>query len=134
MQVRNTAQRKIILDLMKDNLSHPTAEEIYEAARSIDGHISRGTVYRNLGFLSDTGEILKIRVHNGSDHYDCSLHQHHQFCCDGCSRLFDVPDSVKVKASKISGLLSREGFTLNSHNLIFTGLCPDCSHKNTQGR
>ena len=61
MQVRNTVQRKIILDIMKDNFSHPTAEEIYETARSIDGHISRGTVYRNLGFLSDTGEILKIR-------------------------------------------------------------------------
>ncbi len=62
MQTRNSNQRKIIMEIMKDNYTHPTADEIYEQARLVDVHISRGTVYRNLGLLSETGEILKISV------------------------------------------------------------------------
>jgi len=126
MQVRNTNQRKIILDIMKDNFSHPTADEIYEAARAIDGHISRGTVYRNLGFLAETGEILKICVPNGSDHYDSMLHEHYHFCCDKCGKMYDVPETVKVETKAVSEQMAKTGFNVTAHNLIFTGLCPEC--------
>lgn len=128
MQVRNTTQRKIILDIMKDNYSHPTAEEIYEKARIIDEHISLGTVYRNLGFLSETGEILKVCVPNGSDHYDSSLHEHYHFCCDKCGKMHDLPESVKMETSNVSEQMSKEGFKIFSHNLVFTGLCPNCNN------
>lgn len=127
MQVRNTNQRKIILDIMKDNFTHPTAEEIYQEARSIDPHISRGTVYRNLGFLSETGEILKINVPDGSDHYDSTLNQHYHFCCNSCCRMFDVPGTVSVDAQAVSDQMACNGFLVSSHNLIFTGLCPECN-------
>ena len=127
MQTRNTNQRKIILDIMKDNYTHPTADEIYEKARSVDAHISRGTVYRNLGVLTAAGEIQKISVPNGSDHYDCSLHEHYHFCCSICGKMFDIPDTVKIETKIISDTMSKDGFTVNAHNLIFTGLCPDCN-------
>lgn len=127
MQVRNTNQRKIILDIMKNNYTHPTADEIYEKARSVDSHISRGTVYRNLGFLADTGDILKICVPNGPDHYDCNLYEHYHFCCNKCGRMYDVPETVKVDTVTVSEQMGKNGFNIDSHNLIFTGLCPDCN-------
>ncbi len=129
MQVRNTTQRKIILDIMKDNYNHPTAEQIYEKARSIDGHISRGTVYRNLGVLCETGQILKISIPYGSDHYDSKVHEHYHFCCSKCSKMYDVPDTVKIDAENVAEQMSKDGFVVDSHNLIFTGLCPDCNEK-----
>jgi len=129
MQVRNTNQRKIILDIMKDNFTHPTADEIYEKARAIDNHISRGTVYRNLGFLSESGEILKICVPNGPDHYDSRLHEHYHFCCSKCGKMYDVPGNISVETQKVSDEMSKEGFSVNAHNLIFTGLCPDCNNQ-----
>lgn len=129
MQVRNTTQRKLILDIMKDNYTHPTAEEIYEKARSIDPHISRGTVYRNLGFLSKTGEILKICVTNGSDHYDSTLNEHYHFCCNKCGKMCDVPEAVQIETSKVYEHMKNQGFSINSHSLLFTGLCPDCNKK-----
>lgn len=127
MQVRNTNQRKLILYIMKDNYSHPTAEEIYEQARTIDQHISRGTVYRNLGFLSEKGEILKITVPNGSDHYDSTLSQHYHFCCDLCNRMYDIPEHIKLETTGVTVHMEQDGFCVNSHNLIFTGLCPACN-------
>jgi len=127
MQVRNTTQRKIILDIMKDNFLHPTADEIYEQARKIDEHISRGTVYRNLGFLAETGEILKICVPNGSDHYDSRLHEHYHFCCNKCGKMYDIPEAVNIETQKISDLMAKDGFNVKAHNLIFSGLCPKCN-------
>lgn len=127
MQTRNSNQRKIIMEIMKDNYTHPTADEIYEQARLVDDHISRGTVYRNLGLLSETGEILKISVPNGSDHYDSRLHEHYHFCCQNCGKMFDVPGNISVETKKVSAQMAKDGFKVSAHNLIFTGLCPECN-------
>jgi len=127
MQVRNTNQRKIILEIMKDNFTHPTADEIYEQARKIDCHISRGTVYRNLGILSEQGDILKICVPNGSDHYDSRLHEHYHFCCSICGKMYDVPETLVLETKAVSDEMAKNGFSVNAHNLIFTGLCPECN-------
>lgn len=127
MQVRNTNQRKLVLDIMTQNYTHPTADEIFEKARSLDEHISRGTVYRNLAFLAETGQIKKIVVPNGSDHYDCTLTPHYHFCCDNCKKLYDVPETVKVKTKPVFVQMEQNGFCVKSHNLIFTGLCPACN-------
>ncbi|MCR4789938.1 MAG: transcriptional repressor [Treponemataceae bacterium] len=126
MQVRNTNQRKLILDLMTDNYSHPTADEIYEAARKLDPHISRGTVYRNLNFLAESGSILKISVPDGADHFDSTLKPHYHFHCEKCGRMYDVPQSIKLEMSNAIQEMQENGFSVQDHNLIFTGLCPDC--------
>ena len=127
MQVRNTNQRKIIRQIMKDNFTHPTADEIFEQARSIDSHISRGTVYRNLDFLSETGEILKISVPNGSNHYDSTLQEHYHFCCNKCKKLYDIPAGLALETDSVSEQMSKEGFEVKAHNFIFLGLCPSCN-------
>ena len=127
MQIRNTNQRKIIMDIMQDNYSHPTADEIYEAARKIDSHISRGTVYRNLAFLAEQGSILKISVPDGSDHYDSTLKEHYHFCCKNCSKMYDLPDTAKVELSAAIQNMTDQGFKISEHNLIVFGLCPSCN-------
>lgn len=130
MLVRNTNQRKIILEIMKDNFSHPTADEIFEKARTIDEHISKGTVYRNLTLLSESGKILKICVPNGSDHYDSTLKEHYHFCCVNCGKMIDVPEPVSLKTKNVYSLMEKNGFYIKSHNLLFMGLCPNCNNKN----
>lgn len=60
-QSRNTSQRQLVRDLLEGNFSHPTADEIYELARKANPSISRGTVYRNLNLLADSGEISSVK-------------------------------------------------------------------------
>lgn len=126
MTVRNTKQRNLVMELMEGNFSHPTADEIYELARKKNPKISRGTVYRNLNFLVESGNIQKIVVPDGADHYDSVLEMHYHFHCDSCGRMFDVPRSVSVEVGKASREMESEGFSVTGHNLIFTGICPDC--------
>ena len=62
VQRRNTRQRKLVLDAVRQSYNHPTADEIYNVVRAQDDKISRGTVYRNLNLLADAGEILSIKT------------------------------------------------------------------------
>ena len=62
VQRRNTKQRKLVLDAVRQSYNHPTADEIYNAVRAQDDKNSRGTVYRNLNLLADAGEILSIKT------------------------------------------------------------------------
>ncbi len=61
VQRRNTKQRKLVLDAVRQSYNHPTADEIYNAVREQDDRISRGTVYRNLNLLADAGRSSPSR-------------------------------------------------------------------------
>jgi Fe2+/Zn2+ uptake regulation proteins len=87
---RMTPQRKLIMELMNENYSHPTADEVYAAARTEDSKISRGTVYRNLNFLADSGDITRLRIPIGPDHYDFRQRDHYHFFCRKCQKVFDT--------------------------------------------
>lgn len=131
MTVRNTKQRDLVAKLMQNNFSHPTADEIYENARLENPHISRGTVYRNLNFLAESGAIQKIVVPNGADHFDSTLETHYHFNCSVCGKMFDVPRNVTLEIHNAVEEMQNQGFSIEGHNLIFTGICPEC-RKNGQ--
>ena len=44
-------QREIILEVIKNNRTHPTAEEIYILVTKNEPKISRSTVYRNINIF-----------------------------------------------------------------------------------
>ena len=123
VQRRNTKQRKLVLDAVRQSYSHPTADEIYNVVREQDDKISRGTVYRNLNLLADTGEILSIKTPGGS-RFDRTIEPHAHIICTSCSRVVDAPlpfdTELDIEASE------RTGWDVTSHYTIFEGLCPDC--------
>ena len=51
MERRNTIQRKLVLDTVR-NLDHPNAEQVYGEIITKHPHISKATVYRNLNLLA----------------------------------------------------------------------------------
>ncbi len=127
MQNRNSAQRTLILGLMQGNKSHPTADEIYEEARKLDPHISRGTVYRNLNLLVDNGSLIRVSVPDAADHYDSTLSDHYHFHCIKCGRVMDVPDFNPSEVFLLEEKMTKLGFKSIKHKIVFEGLCPDCS-------
>ena len=59
-QTRMTRQRMVILEELRKVKTHPTADELYAMVRTRMPRISLGTVYRNLDFLTESKEILKL--------------------------------------------------------------------------
>lgn len=114
---------------MDGNMAHPTADEIYDLARRSDPHISRGTVYRNLNLLVCRGEVLRVKVPDGADHFDSTLIRHYHFYCRNCGRVTDVPDFDPTEIVNVQGRLERTGHTAIEHSVVFSGVCPECSKK-----
>ena len=129
---RNTRQRELIIRLMDGNYDHPTADEIYELARKEDPRISRGTVYRNLNLLAETGWIRRLAVNGGADHYDCRLKDHYHFVCRNCNKVFDTP--IPYADSLNHTPVGMDGFKTEWHNLLLIGLCPACADREEKER
>ena len=125
---RNTYQRDLIRQVMKDNYNHPTADEIYDLVKKLDSKISRGTVYRNLKILTENNELRHYHSPFGPDHYDPNLEPHYHCLCKRCGKLFDVGVKYNSRLDDID--LQVKGFNLESHDLVFIGICQECDKNN----
>lgn len=120
---RITKQRKAIFLALQGDTSHPTAEEIYRRVKEQLPHISLATVYRNLKLLAQEGLIQELTTGDGPSRYDFRTHAHYHFACDRCERVYDVEIPVQTRLHRE---LTRQGFAVRSHDLVFHGLCPSC--------
>ncbi|MBQ3059001.1 MAG: transcriptional repressor [Desulfovibrio sp.] len=125
VQTRMTRQRAVILEELRKTKSHPTADELYSIVREHLPRISLGTVYRNLDFLADSGEIRRLESAGSIKRFDGNLAHHQHVRCVCCGRIGDVIPPVHTPA--FDGL-SVEGFTsVHDARLEFDGICDDCA-------
>ena len=74
-------QRELIKEFLMTRKDHPTADIIYQSVRKENPNISLGTVYRNLTLLCGDGEINRLNVGDGTDHFDADISPHYHFVC-----------------------------------------------------
>ena len=102
--LKYSRQREAIKNFLMNRNDHPTADTIYTCLREEYPNISLGTVYRNLSLLEEIGEISKISVGSGADHYDGDTTQHQHFICTRCNQVYDIQikniDSIVEEAAK----------------------------------
>ena len=122
--IRQTNQRKVILEELCKVTSHPTAGEVYEMVRKRLPRVSLGTVYRNLELLNDCGTIQKLDFGEPHKRFDGNPHPHYHICCSKCERVEDVHiplnDILEDEAVKATG------YEITGHHVSYTGICPDC--------
>ena len=127
MALKYSRQREAIKENLMSRRDHPTADAVYLSIREEYPNISLGTVYRNLQLLTELGELQKIRVGDGLDHFDADTHTHYHFYCNKCGAVIDMDmdaiDEINDIASKtFDGIIE-------SHNLTFSGICGRCIPK-----
>ena len=125
VQRRNTRQRQLVMDVVRELHDHPTADEVYLKAREVDARISRGTVYRNLALLSEEGDLLSVRI-GGANHYDHNTGPHAHAVCASCGRVVDVPLDAATAQTLAKSAATLTGYEISACDLTFSGLCPDC--------
>ena len=72
--IRRSKQRDAIKAYLMSTTAHPTAEVVYENIKKDFPNISLGTVYRNLNFLVEHDEALRLDCGDGFDHFDSYWH------------------------------------------------------------
>jgi Fe2+ or Zn2+ uptake regulation protein len=125
-QQRKTRQRQLVLDAVRARCAHPSADQIYLDVRAVADKISRGTVYRNLNFLTRKGEILHVKL-TLTDRFEARVDMHYHLLCTGCGVVCDVPLPYNRELDKQAA--EKTGYTVDRHRSVFEGLCPNCRQK-----
>ncbi|RKX22305.1 MAG: transcriptional repressor [Candidatus Zixiibacteriota bacterium] len=121
---RNSHQRNVILEELRNVKSHPTAATLYKLVRKRLPKISLGTIYRNLDLLSKKGIIQKLEVGGSEAHFDGDTDQHYHICCTVCGKIDDIHD-FSEKLINVD-LLKIKGYDIKGYHMNFYGICPDC--------
>jgi len=125
--LRQTKQRSLILEELKKSKTHPTAEELFLHIKEKMPSISFATVYRNLNFLKNKGEILELSLGKYSSRYDGDISMHHHFFCLGCNRIFDIYFSSNDRLTR--HIEEKLNFKVKYQRRDFYGYCKDCKGK-----
>lgn len=118
-------QRELIKEFLLTRKDHPTADMVYMNVRRMNPNISLGTVYRNLTRLAEDGEINRLNVGDGMDHFDADTTPHYHFICTACGCVLDLEmDSIESITDKAAAHF--RGY-IAGHKTYFYGICASCN-------
>ena len=127
IEVDMTKQRAVILDIIRSDKCHHTADEIFKLARERLPRMSLATVYNNLKALEKERLIRRITGDGARDRYDGSFIPHGHLVCERCDKVWDFNidgfDSI---------LLDAVGLQFNSYELKVRCLCPECENQEAE--
>lgn len=122
--VRPSVQRIAIMSHIANLRKHPTVDEIYNDLKESYPSMSRTTVYNSVHALVDARLVRELEIESGNMHYDLAPQPHHShFMCRRCHRIFDMAMPVIMPGEEASG------FSIDTVDLYYKGLCPECNQK-----
>jgi Fur family peroxide stress response transcriptional regulator len=122
-KTRETKQRRVVYETIKQTHSHPTADWIFEKVRSKLPKVSLGTVYRNLNVLKNEGLVREIYGNDRRAHFDADTSKHAHFICSGCDQIIDVRGLKTIDWRTLKDLV---GCEVDDQDVVFSGRCPAC--------
>lgn len=119
-----TPQREAVFQVILNRDDHPTASDIFEAARIRLPTISYATVYNSLRYLKDAGLVHEIKFGDSASRYDRETDRHDHAICSACGKLvdFDLPQTAQL----MQAAARKSRFKPESVHLTLRGLCVDC--------
>ena len=127
--LRVTRPRVAVLEAVRDH-QHADTETILTAVRSGLPDVSRQAVYDVLNALTTVGLVRRIQPLGMVARYESRVgDNHHHVVCRSCGIIADIDcavgDAPCLIPSDDDNVL--EGFVLDEAEVIYWGLCPNCS-------
>lgn len=122
--MKYSRQREALLTLLQSVRTHPTAEWLYTELKKEFPNISLATVYRNLNLLAETGEIIRLDVGTGTEHFDATAKTHYHFICRQCHAVSDLEIPVMTELNQAAE--KNNPIHVENHSLLFYGVCENC--------
>jgi len=127
--LRVTRPRVAVLEAVHGH-PHSDTETIFDVVRAGLSDVSRQTVYDVLAALTANGLVRRIQPSGSVARYESRIgDNHHHVVCRSCGVIADVDcavgDAPCLTPSDDVGAL--EGFSIDEAEVIYWGLCPDCT-------
>lgn len=123
---RNTKQKEIIYEVLKDCHLHPSLPELTKLVWEKNPSIGQATVYRVMNKLVAKGEVEKIASIDHNIRYDIAK-DHYHFQCVRCGKIEDIFYN-KTEKEEIKKLF--KGRNVNTFDFVGYGMCSNCSKDN----
>ncbi len=121
--IRPSAQRVAVMGFLIENRTHPTVEQIYSALAPMIPTLSKTTVYNTLKILESRGAIQAIDIDPVCERFDADTSVHGHAYCRVCGSVSDV----WIKDNKFVAKNAPDGMSVDSVQLLYKGICVDCS-------
>jgi Fur family ferric uptake transcriptional regulator len=128
---RVTAQRALLLELLRQSGRHVDADDLYRRARKKGSRISLSTVYRNLQLFKKLGLIEEHRFDEEHHHYEVKSGTEHQhLLCTSCGKVVEFACPMSQKLRRDIG--KQYDFDITGVEVRMTGLCSSCRSKESK--
>ena len=125
MGLKQTQQRRLIVQHFLAINSHVDAEELHRRVNGEGHDIGLATIYRTLNLLTEAGLIEQKSFQDGRSVFEVAhpgSHHDHLICTE-CGRVVEFEDQeIEDLQNKIA---SKYGIELKSHRLDLFGFCTD---------
>jgi len=123
--LRVTRPRLAVLEAVQAN-PHADTESIFGAVRAHLPEVSRQAVYDVLAALTVVGLVRRIQPSGSVARYESRVgDNHHHIVCRTCGVIADVDCAVGEAPCLTAS--DDNGFLLDEAEVIYWGLCQDCS-------
>jgi Fe2+ or Zn2+ uptake regulation protein len=127
---RHTQQRAAVFAVLRNDPTHPTADELCQAVRECVPEISLATVYNALEAFEAAGVCARLAHNGGPARYDGRIDAHDHLECVVCGSLVDV-EGLGARGW-LSGLEKREDVRVLDYRLTLVGYCAECAPREEQ--
>jgi Fur family peroxide stress response transcriptional regulator len=121
---RMTKQRRVVYDVLTEELDHPTASEVFMRSKERMPGISLATVYNCLETLTQAGIVRQVNVDRDASRFCPNLEPHAHFFCSQCHQVFDI--KLKRSANAVSPWRLPRGSKVDDVEVAMKGRCPEC--------
>ena len=129
--LRVTRPRLAVLGAVHDH-PHADTDTIVVAVHEEFPRVSRQAVYDSLHRLTDAGLLRQIQPSGSVARYESRIgDNHHHMVCRSCATITDV--DCPVGAAPCLTPPEGTGFSIDEAEVIYWGLCPDCSARTAIG-
>ncbi|MGP3960268.1 Fur family transcriptional regulator [Nonomuraea sp. 3N208] len=123
--LRVTAARVALLDTVRHG-DHLDVEAIASGVRDRVGHVSLQAVYEALHALTAAGLLRRIEPSGSPARFEGRVgDNHHHVVCRSCGVVADVDCAVGEAPCLTAS--NDQGFVIDEAEVIYWGLCPNCS-------
>ncbi|HEY2058958.1 Fur family transcriptional regulator [Amycolatopsis sp. NBC_01480] len=125
VSLRVTRPRLAVLSAVHDH-PHADTDSIIGVVRDDLGGVSHQAVYDVLRALTTAGLLRRIEPPGSVARYEARVgDNHHHVVCRSCGVVADVDCAVGPAPCLTAS--DDHGFTIDEAEVIFWGLCPDCT-------
>jgi len=124
--LKQTKQRKIVIEHLLDINSHVDAEMLHASIKSKHPNVGLATIYRTLNLLKSAELVKEQSFADGRAVFEINYPDthHDHLVCLSCKKIVEFENET-IEETQIE-VAKENGFRLTSHRLDLYGYCEDC--------